>query len=138
MKRTLLGLALSLSLAGAAHADEACEGKTQTEINSCYGDEYKRADAAMNLVYKAALKRLEKDKKAVEKLKAAQRAWLVFRDAEVAARFPAGPSEYGSVYPMCVGSELTELTEARARRLRIWVEGVEPGDVCSGSFPQKQ
>src|SRR5262245_16129559 len=128
MKRSLLGLALVLSLQGVAYADDDCDGKTQLEINACHGQRRERADAEMNRVYPAALKRLEKDKKASDKLKAAQRAWLAFRDAEVAARFPTGASsENGSVYPMCTASALTELTEARTEQLRVWVDGVEAG-----------
>ncbi len=139
MKRTLAGLALFLSLAGAAHADDACEAKTQAEANACEADKYKAADAEMNRVYKAALKRLEGDKKAIDKLKAAQRAWMAFRDAELAAHFPAGASiqEYGSVVPMCMSSHLADLTRARAQQLSYWAEGVEEGDVCAGSYPRR-
>jgi uncharacterized protein YecT (DUF1311 family) len=139
MKRILAGLFL-LSLSGAAHADGPCEAKTQAEANACEADKYKAADAEMNRVYKAALKRLEGDKKATDKLKAAQRAWMAFRDAELAAHFPAGASiqEYGSVFPMCQSSHLTDLTQARTQQLSFWAVGVEEGDVCAGSYPPKK
>jgi len=41
--------------------------------------------------------------------------------------------EYGSIYPMCVSIYLKELTEDRTDKLRVWLNGIEEGDMCSGS-----
>lgn len=41
--------------------------------------------------------------------------------------------KYGSVYPMCAALFLKELTEERTEKLRVWLNGIEEGDVCSGS-----
>jgi hypothetical protein len=44
---------------------------------------------------------------------------------------------YGSVHPMCVAMYLTQLTEERIKILRIWLDGIEEGDVCCGSVKSK-
>lgn len=60
---------------------------------------------------------------------------MVFRDAELKAVFPDPESmeAYGSVFLMCNAMWLEELTRARAKQLRVWLDGVEEGDVCAGS-----
>ncbi len=96
--------------------------------------DYKGADREMNRVYAAVLSKYAKDMAFIAKLKAAQRAWLVFRNAEVAATYPdPDPSTYGSVYPECVRLTATELTKLRTEQLKVWLKGTEEGDVCSGS-----
>lgn len=37
-------------------------------------------------------------------------------------------------YPMCRYMAVLELTKKRVEELRRWVDGVEEGDVCSGSI----
>jgi hypothetical protein len=54
------------------------------------------------------------------------------------ARYPLSEGEdplqkYGSVYPSCVAIAKTELTIARNQQLRMWIEGLEEGEVCAGS-----
>jgi hypothetical protein len=50
-------------------------------------------------------------------------------------KFPAENKQtvYGSVYPMCVSFFLKELTEERIEKLNVWINGIEEGNVCSGS-----
>jgi hypothetical protein len=68
-------------------------------------------------------------------MRQAQRAWIAFRDAHPAARFPKADKqvEYGSVYPTCCCAALTELTELREKELKVWADGIPEGDVCNGS-----
>jgi hypothetical protein len=53
------------------------------------------------------------------------------------ARYPDNASSYGSVFPMCWFSYLRELTEERIKKLKVWVTGIEEGDVCTGSVKIK-
>ena len=80
------------------------------------------------------------DRKFIEKFKAAQRAWLKFRDAEMDALFPHNDEEryYGSVYPMCSDAWLTTITKERIAQLKKWSNKVEEGDACSGSIKVRQ
>ena len=68
-------------------------------------------------------------------LQESQRAWIAFRDAHVRSVFPdPDPKTYGSVYPMCRCSVLEQITIDRAKELRrLWIDGVDEGDVCAGS-----
>lgn len=116
---------------------------SQTEINACAGSEFGRADAELNRVWQAIQAKYADQPQFLAKLKVAQRAWLGFRDAEMAARFPLASGEqasvrYGSVLPMCESQFKAELTRQRTAQLKAWLDGVEEGDVCSGSVKRKE
>lgn len=108
---------------------------TQLESNACADKQYQVADAELNRVYKAVLAKYEKDPLFIEKLRAAQRAWLAFRDAEIAAKYPhaAEGNYYGSIFPMCDALYRERLTRERTEKLREWLDGGEEGDACGGS-----
>ena len=76
----------------------------------------------------------------IRKLREAQRAWLAFREAELAARYPEQDKRlsYGSVYPMCRRQVLAELTGQQTAQLRQWLAGAEEGEVCAGSIKKKE
>ena len=102
-------------------------------------EDFPAADKELNQVYQEVLRLYADDQAFVKKFRTAQQAWLKFRDAHLEALFPASDkgSEYGSVYPMCSGNVLAELTKARTAQLRAWVAGVEEGEVCAGSIKKK-
>ena len=92
----------------------------------------KAADDELNHVYQAILSKYKDDREFLEKLRNAQRAWLTFRDAELAAKFPLGDKQYhyGSVYPMCANLFLAQRTRERVKQLREWLDGQKRGSVC--------
>jgi uncharacterized protein YecT (DUF1311 family) len=108
---------------------------TQLDLNGCAGEQLAVADAELNRVYKAILEKYEADALFIEKLRAAQRAWLTFRDAEIEAKYPHAkePHVYGSSIRMCDPLYRAQLTQERIKKLREWLDGSEEGDVCSGS-----
>jgi uncharacterized protein YecT (DUF1311 family) len=91
----------------------------------------------MNRVYTAILSKYANDRTFIKKFKAAQRAWLVFRDAEVAANYPDADSggAIASVTAMCADTTIAELTRQRTRELKSWLKGPMEGDVCASSLP---
>src|SRR5262245_3342038 len=91
---------------------------TQVEMNQCASDEYKNADAELNKIYQQAMLKLEPEHK--EKLKAAQTAWIKFRDThcECEAFFVRG----GSIEPMYRLECLKQITKDRTVQLRKLVE----------------
>jgi uncharacterized protein YecT (DUF1311 family) len=101
---------------------------TQLQMNACAETDLKAADAEMNAVYQQLTTRT--DLAFTKRLRAAQRAWLAFRDAHVEARFGAAAGG-GSVRPMCVAIELRDLTRERTKQLRVLLKP-EEGDVCAG------
>jgi uncharacterized protein YecT (DUF1311 family) len=109
--------------------------QTQGEMNQDSCAQYKKADQSLNATYSKVLKDYARDPQFLGKLKQAQRAWIAFRDAHLAARFPKAEkqAEYGSSYPACPCAVLTELTEQRTKELKTWSDGIPEGDVCNGS-----
>jgi uncharacterized protein YecT (DUF1311 family) len=132
--RTLTAIVLTLLC---SHVPQA---QTQAQMNRDACDEYRKADVEMNSVYGQILKSYERDTPFIEKLKKAQRAWLLFRDAHLESLYPAQDklAAYGSVNEMCRCTVLAELTSQRTKVLKRWVTGVQEGDVCSGSIKTKQ
>lgn len=116
---------------------------TQAELNVCAQDSLAVADAELNEVFQQILKRHAGDQDFLDRLKTAQARWIAFRDAEVDARFPKAGGDvnslaYGSVTGMCMMGVREQLTRKRTAELRVWLDGVEEGDVCAGSYPMAE
>ena len=108
--------------------------QTQAEMNKEAYAEFNKADNELNEVYQKILAEYKTDTLFVENLKASQRIWIKFRDAELKMKFPDYPDKiYGSIHPTCRAFYLMELTEKRTESLKIWLNGTEEGDVCNGS-----
>jgi uncharacterized protein YecT (DUF1311 family) len=148
LRRVLLivvcGCAFSTPAIRATEVKANCwdKAQTQVEMNTCAGEEYKAADAELNRVYQAVLKKYKDDPKFLAKLRAAQRAWLAYRDAEEEAKFPHADESktthyYGSIFPMCDAQYRAWLTNQRVEHLREWLNGTEEGDACAGSVETK-
>jgi uncharacterized protein YecT (DUF1311 family) len=116
---TVAALALPALLALApARADEAdgidCKNAmTQTDMNICADKDYRKADAALNAAYRKAIVGLDAHSR--DLLRAAQREWIKFRDAE--CTFQSAQNEGGSIHPMVYAECLTTLTQARTRQI---------------------
>ena len=113
----------------------AALAQTQAGMNREACDEYTKADADLNTIYQQVLRDYKADALFVGKLRAAQRTWIPYRDAHLAALYPAADpqSQYGSVYPACRCVALAEVTRKRTEELRRWTGGAAEGDVCAGS-----
>jgi uncharacterized protein YecT (DUF1311 family) len=113
--------------------------QTQPEINSAAWREYKNADDQLNRVYQNILKEYKYDSLFIQRLKESQRIWITFKEAELAMKFPAENKSYayGSIYSKCEAMFLKELTEDRTTKLKIWLEGIEEGNMCNGSVKMK-
>lgn len=113
--------------------------QTQLEMNQSANNDFLKADKELNSVYQKILKEYKSDVNFIKNLKFSQKIWIQFRDAEMKVKFPERENGYyGSVFPMCWSMELTELTKIRTKKLKIWLTGIEEGDVCSGSVKTKQ
>ncbi len=113
--------------------------QTQSEMNQEAFEHYKKKDAELNLVYNKIIKEYGNDKEFIINLRKTQNIWIQFRDAELAMQFPKEDKllHYGSVFPMCRSYILAEMTEQRTNRLKVWLEGIEEGEVCLGSIKMK-
>ncbi len=105
-------------------------------MNIQAGVEYQKVDKELNTVYQKILKEYATQPAFIKNFKSAQRIWVQLRDAELAAKYPESGT-YGSVEPMCKARYLTALTKDRIKSLRPWLDGIEEGDVCTGSVKMK-
>ena len=129
--KTCAALSLALALitflapsALLAQGQVNCQNpQTQTEMNICAGQDYRSADVALNHAYKSAMVAM-KDmdanlppnlKGAVKTLRAAQRAWIPFRDKACEAE--GFMARGGSMESMLVGSCLADVTRTRTKEL---------------------
>jgi uncharacterized protein YecT (DUF1311 family) len=117
---TLAALALlmvfAVSPARAQKQKDPCaNAQTQMELNDCQAREYKRADAALNAVYKQLMAKVD-DAGERNSFKASQLAWIKYRDAN--CEFESYLNKGGTMYSMVYDGCLTALTEERTRHLR--------------------
>jgi uncharacterized protein YecT (DUF1311 family) len=96
----------------------ACSEKAaaQVDMNACASQEASRVDAELNAVYRKLLTITAAQPEAVARIRAAERAWIAYRNAFVLAMYPASNklAEYGSIYPM-----EADLLRARLTRRQI-------------------
>ena len=112
--------------------------QTQLEMNEAEHKKTIKADQELNQVYHAVLNEYKSDTAFIKSLKASQKVWVQFRDAEMKIMYPdREPGYYGSIHPMCWSMYKTELTKERTKKLRRWLTGQEEGDSCSPSIKVK-
>ncbi|QGZ38939.1 uncharacterized protein YecT (DUF1311 family) [Pseudoduganella flava] len=119
--------ALGMAIGAAMAADIRCNpAGSQMEMNACAADDLRKADAELNATWQALLRKEANDKVFIAKLRTAQKAWLAFRDAELAAYFACEDENermcWGSMYPMSYNSRKTDLTRERTRTLKDMLE----------------
>ena len=88
--------------------------ETQMELNMAADQAFKKADAALNIVYKQLLNQLDAEGKT--KLQAAQRLWLKYRDAECESE--SDDYRGGSILPMIYSECAERVTKARTAELK--------------------
>jgi len=98
-------------------------------MNACANEEAVRVDADLNDVYRKLLSKAASRPEALAKIKAAERAWVAYRDAYIDAMYPANDkqAEYGSVYPMEVDLLRAKLTGQQVAALRALLEQYSGG-----------
>lgn len=87
---------------------------------SSEGDDLRAANAELNTNYQNALKAMP-DAEGKLKLREAQRAWVAFRDAEIALNASL-PGASGNILKMLQ----TDLTEVRTKQLKALTESATP------------
>jgi uncharacterized protein YecT (DUF1311 family) len=130
MKKIFLnGLAVAVLVgigidAGAAEPALKCNRNgNQGELNQCALDDYTASGKKLNNTWKSLMAKFKDEKIATAKLKTAQKAWIVFRNAEVEAQFACdGGNCWGSMEGMLRSEVLKELTDARTARLQKYID----------------
>ena len=99
---------------GQKKAEPCADAQTQTDMNICWGKEYKAADATLNQVYGQLMRKLDAADQA--QLKQVEAAWLKYRDAN--CEFVADRYKGGTIRPMIEAICLADTTRNRTVELR--------------------
>jgi uncharacterized protein YecT (DUF1311 family) len=119
--RISLALIIALSLAGQASgvsyaADECGSATNQSDMNLCFERVFARTDAELNAAYAKVLKSNSDDEKGIALLRAAEHAWIDFRDRNCA--FETHSDEGGSIYRTVMAACQIRMTKARIKQLQ--------------------
>ena len=107
----LIGVSVSVS---GQKTKPCADAMTQTDMNICWGNEYKKADAKLNQTYQQLAAMLDDDEKA--QLKNAENAWIKYRDTN--CEFVADQYKGGSIRPMIAAICLADVTSNRTTELK--------------------
>ncbi len=118
----------TIAAATAAQAMDCAPGvaRDQKSMNVCANEAYMKADAELNSLYKQITERLKNNADTLKLLVEAEKAWLVFRDAECV--FATSANAQGTVYPMIVSECREGVTSKRAEALKYYLK-CEEGDL---------
>jgi len=138
MKQFVMALCILSCSVGALAKDQPVKcnpNGNQMELNQCASDKFAAADAKLNKTWQVLMAAHKHEAKIPDQLKKAQKAWITFRDAEVAAIFACEEGDvqvcHGSMYPLLFSDVMTELTDARTERLQKYIDdglGVKMGN----------
>jgi len=104
-----------LSQPDLSQQDPCANAQTTVEMRDCAGKEYQKADAALNKTYRELMAKLDDDGQKAA-LKAAQQAWIKYRDTN--CEFESYQNKGGTIYPVVYTGCLTSMTSARTKELR--------------------
>lgn len=110
-------------------AQFCAKATTQYDMNQCAGQVSGAADRELNATYQAVLKKWAAYPEMIAKLRKAQRAWLNYRDADLAARFAdsQGPDR-GTAFPAAYALYQASLERERTARLCDYLRGDAYGE----------
>lgn len=112
-------LALFCVLPRTAAAQDCETSENQMELNLCAAEALEEADTRLNTAYRAIESRLTGEDDLKQRLRATQRAWITFRDAE--CRFLNANAEGGTIFPMLESQCLADITSERADKLEDYL-----------------
>jgi uncharacterized protein YecT (DUF1311 family) len=129
----LVMIASVLAISPAASAQGCGEQSTQADLDVCADKDFQAADKALNQTFREIETRLSEDPDGKQRLIAAQKAWIGFRDAE--CDFQTFHSRDGSIYPMLVSECMTTLTKNRTEALKVYLACDEGDTLCPVPMP---
>ena len=130
IRSLLFAVPLVLFAAPAVAADDVdcAKAVTQMDMDFCAGKDYEAADKKLNAVYQKVMAALG-DKGYQEKLKAAEKAWIAYRDGE--CTFEVAENEGGTIYPMVYSECATQKTIARTKELQAYLACFNNAEKCA-------
>jgi len=123
----LVFLAAPAAAAGGWDKVDCKNPQDQSSMNYCADQDYRAADKKLNAVYQKVMAALDDDGYKT-KLKAAERAWMTFRDTE--CTFETAENEGGSIHPLVYSGCETRLTDERTKALQSYLACFKDADTC--------
>jgi uncharacterized protein YecT (DUF1311 family) len=99
---------------------------TQMDLDYCAGQDFKKVDGQLNVLYRKMMPRYGAADQAL--LKDAERKWVAWRDAECA--FDTNLSAGGTIHPMVETTCQTEKTNARIKELQTQIKCGDGDTMC--------
>jgi uncharacterized protein YecT (DUF1311 family) len=127
MRRVVAGLLFTVVACSVSHAQNSEEygrcthqAHTQLAMHVCAKEEALRVDAELNGTYQELLSAVGNQAAAMEKIRAAEKAWIAYRDSYTDAMFSAKNKQgaYGSMFPMAVDLLRAKLTRQQIAALK--------------------
>lgn len=126
LKLVITAAFLAAALPAAAQEPRCNPSGNQAELNACAADDFNKADKELNTTWQALLRKEAADQVFIAKLRAAQKAWLAFRDAELEAHFACEGNDsrmcWGSMEGMSFMMRKKDLTQQRTKMLKDMLE----------------
>lgn len=96
------------------------KANTQLAMNFCAKEEVLRVEAELKSLQQKLTLAARKEPRAIDKIGAAARAWIAYRDAYLEAMYPAKDKQaaYGSIFPMEFGLLHAKLTRQHIEALK--------------------
>jgi uncharacterized protein YecT (DUF1311 family) len=110
----VMGLLFVLAVNASAQQKNCDNAVSQLEMNRCAEQDASDADKQLNEVYQSTMKKLNAQQQ--NELKAAQRAWLAYRDADCEAE--SALYSGGSMAPMIKLACVANLTRERTKEIQ--------------------
>ncbi|MGA3091629.1 MAG: lysozyme inhibitor LprI family protein [Terriglobales bacterium] len=103
------------ALAQVKHSTASCDSETTTAaMRNCENLRYQQAEKALDSTYAELMKKL--DETGREKLRAAEKVWLQYREAD--ATFQADTARGGTLAPLIRITVMSDMTETRVAELK--------------------
>jgi uncharacterized protein YecT (DUF1311 family) len=133
-------LLLILSILLCLDVGNATSDQTQFELNDQMGRDLQDTEAELTATLATIRRQYAEEAQFLLCLAESQLAWEVYRERQLAMIFPYKDDTkegYGTVFPMCWAIWRARLTKQRITELKLWVDGIEEGEICRGSIRVK-
>jgi uncharacterized protein YecT (DUF1311 family) len=109
--------------------------QTQMAMNICAAKSSSDSEVELQALLKQIQTAYADDPVFLQKLKEAQQAWQVSREADFLMKYPLveTPGAYGTVFGLCASGFKENQIRQRIEFLRSWAVGHGDGFICGGS-----
>ncbi len=131
MKNACVVFCILVCVTSATASQDQQPAYSQLELNRTAAQELREAEAEMFQLISELEFKVAANQKQLKELRACQKAWEAYREAQLNVLFPASSDQRpGTAHPMCVLHAQARMTRLRTKELHSLVRPPE-GDVCA-------